>query len=127
MTDAHNPVSAVRLYNRHGQSITLGQKSWQALLDVATALGWSGPGSLPPPVHLNLDHSPSLERTPWNGSYSTAHGQEITAEDARAIAAALEHSPSHTHSELIAFLKLGGCLVCPIPNPCSVPPTAPRS
>lgn len=63
------------------------RQSWTKALELARLYGWKPMGTLPPFLHnfheLNAD---------WNGTYLTNDGQTVKAEDAHALAVALERS-----------------------------------
>lgn len=66
---------------------TFSRQGWTKTLELARLYGWQPMGTLPPAIY----DFPKLEAD-WNGTYLTNDGQTVKAEDARALAAALERS-----------------------------------
>ena len=60
---------------------------WVKALELGYAYGWRPLGTSPPP-HMDL----AQRDAEWDGTYTTNDGQIVRAEDARALAAALERS-----------------------------------
>jgi hypothetical protein len=64
--------------------------SWPKLLDLARSYGWQSAGTLPSEIYTEYKTYPELEPGQWDGTYMTNEGQIVTAEDATALANALE-------------------------------------
>jgi hypothetical protein len=66
---------------------TFSRQFWAKALELAQFYGWKPQGTRPP-SHFDFYEL----RTEWDGRYFTNDGQMVKAEDARALAAALERS-----------------------------------
>ena len=66
---------------------TFSKQFWSKALELAGSYGWKPQGTRPP-SHVDFYE---LE-TEWDGRYLTNDGQTVNADDARALAAALERS-----------------------------------
>lgn len=83
---------AVYLVNERGNRWSTGFATWFHLGMLAKEHGWEPAGTLPP---LDWDG-----RGPWDSSdYGTNSGQAVTAEDAAALADALERALPHIPEE----------------------------
>ena len=60
---------------------------WVKALELACSQGWMPLGTAPPYMHRFFE-----TEADWSGTYLTNDGQIVTAEDARALASALERS-----------------------------------
>jgi hypothetical protein len=69
------------LTSESGESYQMRSGGWSLVLSVADAYAWAKQGSLPPE---------GVAATDWDGSYASNDGQRVTAEDARALADAIE-------------------------------------
>lgn len=67
---------------RHGDDLSLNWQAWRACFELARAFGWAPVGTV-----AHRDYS-----GPWSGTYFTNDLQEVTDEDARALAAALRRA-----------------------------------
>jgi hypothetical protein len=65
-----------------GEETGFGYGGWAYVLEIAEKYGWQPQGTERPP---DLDAS-----EPWEGEYGSSDGQRVTAEDARALADALD-------------------------------------
>jgi hypothetical protein len=65
----------------------LSRQSWAKALELATLYGWSPKGTQPP-----LEHDFHMLSADWSGTYLTNDGQVVKAEDAFALAHALQKS-----------------------------------
>lgn len=72
----------VDLISDTGESTGFGYGGWAYVLEIAEKFGWEPMGTLRP---SELDSSES-----WEGEYGSSDGQRVTAEDAMALAKALE-------------------------------------
>lgn len=84
----------ILLSNRSTSSLqTLSREAWARLLSLGRFYGWQPMGTLPPFIH-NLRKNASEDRLngTWDGNYLRTEGQSVRAEDALALAFALERS-----------------------------------
>jgi hypothetical protein len=83
-----------QLSNRSTNTLqTISKESWSKILSLARFYGWEPRGTLPPFIH-NL-RQPAYEdgtRAPWDGTYLRNEGQVVQADDAFALAVALQMS-----------------------------------
>lgn len=75
---------------------TFSRQFWAKALELAQSYGWQPRGTRPP-LHLDLYQ---LEAE-WDGRYATNDGQTVNAEDALALAAALQRSLDDIPSETL--------------------------
>lgn len=73
--------------------------TWTKILDLAKFYGWEPAGTIDPAVYFAEDaddpeqvRKVEEDKKNWEGDYTTNSGQEVTAADALALAAALERS-----------------------------------
>ncbi len=80
------------------------RQTWAKALELARLYGWQPRGTQPPALFdfyaLNAE---------WNGTYLTNDGQVVQAEDARALAAALERSLDRI-PEVVSPMEWSPCL-----------------
>jgi hypothetical protein len=107
---------AVVLWNVRAQGLVLSCEEWQYALQLAASNAWPAKGTRKPPI--SLDGEPELM---WDGRYSPACGQEMTAADAGHFGRALRSSNPQKFSETVEkiarFAATGGFLICPVPEP----------
>ncbi|HWE35075.1 MAG TPA: hypothetical protein VG406_00775 [Isosphaeraceae bacterium] len=76
------------LISESGDSYRFGGFGWATILGLAQRYGWEPRGTLPPEGWEESEGEPN---EPWDGeNYGTCDGQLVSAEDAAAIADALE-------------------------------------
>jgi hypothetical protein len=82
------------LSNRSTSSLqTLSKETWSRLLSLARFYGWQPMGTLPPFIHdLRKPIYSDGEHGAWDGTYLRNEGQVVRAEDAVALAGALQMS-----------------------------------
>jgi len=74
------------LTNKHGDYFRFGLTAWHKMLDLAAMHGWEPAGTLMPEHWTDPDY----DWPEWGGGYTTNEYQRVTAEDAAALADALE-------------------------------------
>lgn len=82
------------LSNRSTRSLqTLSKETWSRILGLAKFYGWQPMGTLPPFIH-NLRRPTYADEAndAWDGTYLRNEGQVVQAEDALALALALQMS-----------------------------------
>ena len=67
----------------HGRAFHTGNGSWTLFRAIAEDYGWKPGGTIPP---ANFDGGR------WDGNYNSANGEEVSADDACALASALDHA-----------------------------------
>ncbi len=91
---------------------------WIELLKLAYEYNWKPAGTeiggWEDPEHPHSEFTKQLERKSWNGNYTSNDGQLITAEDANAIADALEkafedvpHHRCYWGEKLVDYFRAG--------------------
>jgi hypothetical protein len=73
------------LENARGNAFSTGNRSWSFFLSMGRGSGWEPAGTLEPENYTG-------EYGEWDSEYLTNEGQTVTAEDAAALADALEQS-----------------------------------
>jgi hypothetical protein len=66
-------------------------RAWQLMLILADRYGWETRGTKPPD-ELAIDAGLWRANSDWDGRYLPAYGQQVTEQDARDLAAALERA-----------------------------------
>lgn len=93
--------------------------AWDKVLDLADAHGWERAGTLAP-VCVDEFGRP-FRIAGWDGSYDTNDGQVVLAEDAAALACALESAlddiPDFECGEKLVEMNLGSVLTMEMDNP----------
>ena len=80
------------LSNRSTSSLqTLSRETWSRILSLARFYGWQPLGTLPPYLH-NLRKPIYGANQAWDGTYLRNEGQIVQADDAFALASALQQS-----------------------------------
>jgi hypothetical protein len=77
-----------RLLGSNG-TMELKSKTWERMLALARSYGWEPAGTRPPDIR-DADGNPACNWSSWSGSYTSSEYQNVTSEDAGAIADALE-------------------------------------
>jgi len=72
-----------------GQTFEILTSTWQRLLDLARSYGWKPAGTRPPDVR-DQEGNPACDWSDWSGSYTVNEYQNVTGEDAKNLAEALE-------------------------------------
>jgi hypothetical protein len=83
----------VVLYSPRATEMRLREEAWIQVLDLARGAGWRPAGTLPPPVSFDAENGRVTRHHDWDGRYTPAAGQTVTAEDARHIASAILSTP----------------------------------
>lgn len=92
-------MSEVYILHGQGGDFYLGSDEWEKLLTLGMRYGWEPAGTLPSNLvgeEGETGQSVCQTAEPWSGTYSTHDLQEVSAEDAAALADALERALSNT-------------------------------
>ena len=84
----------VVLYNEYLEGIGFNWGAWGKLTRIAERYGWIPKGTEYPPFDKRDETREEYERgrRPWSGGYDTNDTQVVTADDAKALADALERA-----------------------------------
>lgn len=81
----------VMIFNGHCE-FDMPASDWRRILWIAQCYGWQPHGTEPPDELAITTGIWRGKPTDWTGAYSPSDGQEITEDDAKALAAALERA-----------------------------------